>query len=554
VAEVQGRSRGVDFLAGGGEMGALMRAHDWSASPLGTPADWAQPVKTLMAVMLASNQPMFIAWGPNRTLVYNDAYAEILAGKHPSALARDFLDVWAEIRADLVPIVEEAYSGRPVQMDDIELVMERRGHREETHFSFSYTPLRDEGAVVGFFCACVETTQTVLADRRRAADRERLDRMFEQAPGFMAMLRGPEHRFELTNPAYQRLIGHRDVLGRTVAEALPEAVAQGYLDLLDRVYRTGEAFASRGAAYAVQVTPGGPVDERIVDFVYQPVRDADGAVEGIFVEGQDVTERMRAETALNAREAELAAEAAAMRQLQSVGALLVQEDSVEAIYEHILDAAVEIMGSDCASIQMLDPERGDLKLIGARCFHPESEAFWRWVDAGSGSTCGASLVSGERVVVADVEDCAFMVGTGDLEAYRRSGIRAVQSTPLRSRSGEPVGMISTHWREPHGLDERRLRSLDLLARQAADVIERAQALAALRANEARLRESEARYRQIVEGAEDFAIVTLDEHGVITGWNSGAERVTGFAEADAVGRPGGIFFTPEDREAGHPMTR
>jgi PAS domain S-box-containing protein len=502
--------------------------------------------------MLSSNQAMFVAWGPGRTLLYNDAYAEILAGKHPEALGRDFLEVWGEIRDDLVPIVEEAYAGRPVHMDDIELIMERRGHKEEAHFAFSYTPVRNEdGAVGGFFCACLETTQTVLVQRRGIAERERLERMFEQAPGFMAMLQGPEHRFELTNPSYQRLIGHREVMGKSVAEALPEAAAQGYVNLLDQVYRTGEALASHGASFAVQTEPGGRVDERILDFVYQPVRDVNGAVEGIFVEGQDVTERVRAETALHAREAELAAEAAAMRHLQSVGALLVQEDSVEAIYECILDAAAEIMGADCASIQMLDPIRQDLKLIASRCFHPQSADFWEWVDAGSGSTCGISLVTGDRVVVGDVEDCTFMAGTADLDAYRRSGIRAVQSTPLRSRAGVPVGMISTHWRDPHTPDERRLRSLDLLARQASDVIERAAALAALRDNEARLRESEARYRQIVEGAEDFAIVTLDKDGIITGWNSGAERVTGFAAADAIGRLGEIFFTPEDRAEGAP---
>ncbi|WP_189338357.1 PAS domain S-box protein [Sphingobium sp. SCG-1] len=111
---------------------------------------------------------MFVAWGWERTLLYNDAYSEILADKHPSALGRDFLEVWSEIRPELVPIVEEAYAGRPVQMDDITLIMLRKGFPEETHFSFSYTPVRDEsGAVAGFFCPCLEITEQVLSDRRR---------------------------------------------------------------------------------------------------------------------------------------------------------------------------------------------------------------------------------------------------------------------------------------------------------------------------------------------------------------------------------------------------
>src|SRR4051812_12507980 len=106
-------------------MGARGRAHDWPATPIGPPQTWAQPLKTVVAGMLGASQPMFIAWGRERTLLYNDAYAEILGNKHPWALGRDFLDVWDEIRGDLMPIVREAYAGRPVQMDDIELVMHR---------------------------------------------------------------------------------------------------------------------------------------------------------------------------------------------------------------------------------------------------------------------------------------------------------------------------------------------------------------------------------------------------------------------------------------------
>lgn len=110
---------------------------------------------------------MFIVWGPERTLLYNDAYADILASKHPAAMGRDFLEVWREIAADLKPIVEQAYRGEPVQMDDIELWMERKDFREETHFSFSYTPvLAENDAISGFFCTCQEITKQVMAERR----------------------------------------------------------------------------------------------------------------------------------------------------------------------------------------------------------------------------------------------------------------------------------------------------------------------------------------------------------------------------------------------------
>lgn len=121
----------------------------------------------IVGIVLGSNQPMFVIWGAERTLIYNTPYSEILADKHPQAMGQDFLEVWNEIRGDLEGMVAQAYRGEPVQMDDITLIMERRGYREETHFSFFYSPLRDETeSVVGLFCACTEITGQVMAQRR----------------------------------------------------------------------------------------------------------------------------------------------------------------------------------------------------------------------------------------------------------------------------------------------------------------------------------------------------------------------------------------------------
>ncbi|TXM72793.1 PAS domain-containing protein [Methylobacterium sp. WL12] len=139
--------------------------------------------------------------------------------------------------------------------------------------------------------------------RRLRAQSASLAQMFEQAPSFIALLTGPEHRFALTNVAYQRAIDHRDVVGSTVAEALPDAAAQGYVDLLDTVFRSGQAHRATGARFDVQAVPGGTVNERYLDFVYQPITDARGAVSGIFVEGHDVTERTLGEAALRVNEA-----------------------------------------------------------------------------------------------------------------------------------------------------------------------------------------------------------------------------------------------------------
>ena len=129
--------------------------------------------------------------------------------------------------------------------------------------------------------------------------------MFAQSPSFSALLHGPEHRFVLTNPAYQQLIGHRDVVGLTVREAIPEVESQGFLRLLDEVFATGKPFIGRNVEIFLQRTPAAAAETRFVDFVYQPIRDASGKVTSIFVEGSDITERRAAEDALRASEASL---------------------------------------------------------------------------------------------------------------------------------------------------------------------------------------------------------------------------------------------------------
>src|SRR5580692_6114194 len=118
----------------------------------------------------------------------------------------------------------------------------------------------------------------------------RLREMFVQSPSFSALLQGPDHRFVLTNPAYQQLIGHRDVIGLTVREAIPEVEHQGFIDLLDNVFSTGEAFVGKNVKIVLKPSADGPEATRYVDFVYQPIKDETGKVTSIFVEGIDITE------------------------------------------------------------------------------------------------------------------------------------------------------------------------------------------------------------------------------------------------------------------------
>jgi signal transduction histidine kinase len=156
-------------FAGGGEMGALMRALDWSQTPLGPVEDWPQSLRTTVSILLNSRHPMFIFWGPQLAKLYNDGYRPILgATKHPGALGQPGPDVWPEIWDTIGPMVEYVRtSGQATWSDDLLLFMHRNGYLEEVYFTFSYSPVRDEtGGVAGMFCACIETTERVLGERR----------------------------------------------------------------------------------------------------------------------------------------------------------------------------------------------------------------------------------------------------------------------------------------------------------------------------------------------------------------------------------------------------
>jgi PAS domain S-box-containing protein len=214
-----------------------------------------------------------------------------------------------------------------------------------------------------------------------------------------------------------------------------------------------------------------------------PLRDESGTLVGAVNMLVDITEHKAAEEALRKSEERLSAELAATRHLQGISAELIHEQGVEGLYDKLVEAAAVIMRSEYASMQMLYPERGsggELRLLAFRGFNPRATKFWEWVRADSESTCGVALRTSQRVIAPDVEICDFMAGTEDLKTYLQTGIRAVQTTPLISRSGRLLGMISTHWREPHEPPETDLRRLDVLARQAADVIERTQAAETLR--------------------------------------------------------------------------
>lgn len=294
---------GLEFLAGGGEMGERIRAYPWHLTSLGPPAQWPQGLRTALRILLTTQHPIFIFWGPELLCFYNDSYGKSLGPEqHPGMLGKPGHTQWPLIWEVIGPQIAQVLGGQGATWHENQMLpILRNGRIEDVWWTYSYGPIHEEtapGNVGGVLVICTETTRTVLAEQRMAEERERLADLFHQAPSFMAMLRGPEHVFEMVNPAYQRLIPQRDVLGKPLAEALPEAAAQGYLELLDQVYRTGEAYTALDAEFTFRSPNQAAPVTRQLDFVYQPIRDAHGEVAGVFIVGSDTTERFRAVRAL----------------------------------------------------------------------------------------------------------------------------------------------------------------------------------------------------------------------------------------------------------------
>jgi PAS domain S-box-containing protein len=305
----------------GEEPGMLIQRFDWAGTSVGERSAWSHSLRVSVDSMLTSAMPMLLMWGPQHVVFYNSACAAILGDRHPGAMGGTAQIIWPEFWDRFVPLLQAANDGRPQTVRDAHFMLDSKNPAKEIWLDLFYAPVADEhGKTGGVMCAMIDTTdrirsqqeserfaaalreanhtleaerQSVMAANRRLANESGfLRELFQQAPGFVAVLRGPEHVFEVANPSYQRLLGNRELIGKPVRESVPEAVSHGLVQVLDQVYSSGEPFVGKNIKVALQITPGKPFEQRILDFVYQPIKNAAGAVEGIFVEGMDMTEQM----------------------------------------------------------------------------------------------------------------------------------------------------------------------------------------------------------------------------------------------------------------------
>ncbi|MET0980642.1 MAG: ATP-binding protein [Telluria sp.] len=346
--------------------------------------------------------------------------------------------------------------------------------------------------------------------------------LFQEAPMFMALLDGPEHRFEFVNPGYLRLIGHRDILGQRVVDALEDAVAQGYLAMLDGVYHSGKPYSATGAKYAVQAVPGGPVVERYVDFVFQPVHASSGSVSGIFILGSDVTDRVQND---------------------------IRRDALIRLTDLVRDARTpdEIMfGASRILGETLGASRAGFGVIDADCdtMHVSRD----WQAEGVATLAGAldlrrfgdfvdELRLGKHVVVDDVgTDARTEAAAAVLAAM--SGASFVVLPVIED--GRLVALVYVNSAVPRSWTEDDLKLIREVAERTRTASERLR-------NETELAASEAKLRTIANAMPQIVWSSLPD-GHHDYYNAQWYDFTGTVASQTGGDAWAAMFHPDDRDA------
>jgi PAS domain S-box-containing protein len=283
----------LNFLSGGGKMGELVRTMDWSQTSVGDPSAWPQSLRTSVSICLNSSSPLLIWWGKDLVKIYNDAYCDLIATKHPTPMGATGANVWPEILPNVSPMLKGILKdGEATGLADQLLVIERDGRSEVCYFTFSYSAIRDEaGNVGGIFCAVTETTKKVNAEKKLST---LLNNLFVQAPVGICVFRGENYIVEVVNKMMLEFVGRTqiEVLNKPVFEALPEVREQGFKELLDTVYKTGERFVAE--ELPVNLMRRGKMENAFVKFIYEPLREEDGTISGIMAVAHEITEQVLA--------------------------------------------------------------------------------------------------------------------------------------------------------------------------------------------------------------------------------------------------------------------
>lgn len=467
----------------------MLRAIDWSGHELGPLQEWPQSLHSALSICLNSRFPMVIRWGARMINFYNDAYIPILGMRHPFAFGRAVAEVWPDVWPTVGTQAEQVMAtGESTWNEHVPFVMMRNGYSEEVYFTFSYSPLFDDhGGIGGVLCVCTEDTARIKLERERDALLKALDAQrtqmadaFEQSPAALAILRGPDYVVESVNRRYQHLVGPRQVVGKPLAEAIPEIQQHGFIRLLDNVRASGLPFTGESMTFNLRRTPHETVSETTLECVYQPMRDAEGKVTGVLVHGIDRTEQARAQ----AHDSFLLMLEDALQNLDSAEAIC--ETGAELLGRHLQAnrCAYAIVDADEDAFEVrADYVDGTAHLTGRSRF------------SDFGSDLLECMRENRPWVVQDSETYSPPPHF-DNPGYRRLGMRALLSAPLH-KAGRLVAVIGVHQLRPRVWTSAEIELVRLVAARCWESMERASAQSDLARSEARLRELADAMPQIV---------------------------------------------------------
>ena len=284
------------FLQGGGEMGQRTRDFDWSKTPVGSIEQWPQSLRTVLSLIINSKFPMFLWWGKDLIQFYNDAYRPSFGneGKHPMALGQKGEDCWPEIWPVIKPLIDHVLEGKGATWSEDQLIpIYRNGHMEDVYWTFGYSPVIDEtGNINGVLVVCNETTKKIGALKALKYTEETIRNLFIQAPVAVAILKGKQQVVEFANDRMFELWGKskKELLNRPIFEGLSEAKGQGFEELLDQVYETGESFAA--VEIPVRLPRKDGVETIYMNLLYEGFREMDASISGVIVVAIDVTRQV----------------------------------------------------------------------------------------------------------------------------------------------------------------------------------------------------------------------------------------------------------------------
>ena len=477
---------------GDGEMARLIRGHDWAKTSLGPAENWPARLCLAIEIMLESAFPTYVWWGPERIQLYNDAAIRVNRFNHPRVFAIPARHCWEESWDTLGVLAERAIAGgTKASGEDLPLVTDPSGTGEPAWFTISISPLRAaEGEAAGVFITMIETTRRIRAETRLRVSEVRTHKMFQQAPGVVLVLRGPDHVFEFINDASAKLIGGRDRAGRSVRDVDLGVGNPDFVELLDRAFRTGERTEAFGMPIELQSRAGLPIERRFLDVVAVPVTDFVGAVTGTFVTGLDATDRVRAQRLLREseeRQAYLLALSDALRPIADP--VEVQAVAARLVGEHL--------GVSRAFYCDVEHEADGAWFIVLRDYHvpdvPSTVGRFRASDFG---VLVQEVLAGRSIAVCDVCEESEL-SEDELAAYLKVGARAWCAVPL-IKNGVNVAVLCVHEIGAREWEDHEMTLLEETAERTWAAVERARAETALRQSETRLRLARARLEATLE--------------------------------------------------------